>query len=124
MEDKTRFLIAEIVSSLVHDVNNSLSMLSFRIDEEEDAADNPNPETIRRLHVQLKEALGKVTEKINEISRSHLRAERDMIKPWSNQAKEKNKQEPQDSNVVWRVRGNPKSGFMLRKFAKVLPTEQ
>ena len=58
------------------------------------------------------------------LSDDYTRAERDMIKAWSNQAKEKNTAEPNDSNIIWRVRGNPKSGFMLRKFAKVIPTDQ
>ena len=58
------------------------------------------------------------------LSDDYTRAERDMIKAWSNQEKEKNTAEPNDSNIIWRVRGNPKSGFVLRKFVKVIPTDQ
>ena len=75
----------------------------------------------RNLFGNLKALKGIKSYEGVSISDDYTRAERDMIKTWSNQAKEKNNMEPNNSNIIWRVRGNPKSGFMLRKFAKAPP---
>ena len=57
------------------------------------------------------------------ISGDNTLAEGQVLKSWANQAKEKNNQEQnnqeqKDSNIIWRVRGNPKSGLILKKFNK------
>ena len=72
----------------------------------------------RKLFNNLK-ALKEV-EKYRSISISddYTIAERQLIREWAVKAKEKNQNEPQDSNMIWRVRGGPKSGLMLRRFAK------
>ena len=58
------------------------------------------------------------------ISDDYTYAERQVLKSWANQAKEKNNQEPKDSNIIWRVRGNPKSGLILKKFNKAPQSNQ
>ena len=58
------------------------------------------------------------------ISDDYTLAERQVLKSWANQAKEKNNQEPKDSNIIWRVRGNPKSGLILKKFNKAPQSNQ
>lgn len=52
------------------------------------------------------------------VSDDYTIAERTIIREWVAKAKEKNQAEPQDSKTIWRVRGSPKSGLMLRKFTK------
>ena len=44
--------------------------------------------------------------------------ERDLIRTKADEAREKNEQEPTDSNYVWRVRGTPKNGLYLKKLNK------
>ena len=51
----------------------------------------------------------------------YTRAERQMIKEYSEKAKENNNNEPQHSGYVWRVRGSPRNGLHLRKFLKQGP---
>ena len=58
------------------------------------------------------------------ISDDYTYAERQVLKSWANQAKEKNNQELKDSNIIWRVRGNPKSGLILKKFNKAPQSNQ
>ena len=58
------------------------------------------------------------------ISDDYTLAERQVLRSWANQAKEKNDQEPKDSNIIWRVRGNPKSGLILKKFYKAPQSNQ
>lgn len=43
------------------------------------------------------------------------------MKSWSDKAKQKNSQEPTDSNITWRARGNSKNGYYLKKFNKQAP---
>ena len=51
------------------------------------------------------------------ITDDHTKAERNLIKLWADKAKERNEEEPKDSNIIWRVRGTPGSGIHLKKFA-------
>ena len=48
-------------------------------------------------------------------------AERQSIKEYSDKAKDNNAKEPVDSRFVWRVRGNPKNGLIIKKFLKYRP---
>ena len=50
-------------------------------------------------------------------------SERQMIKEFANKAKEKSLLEPEGSNSVWRVRGTPKNGLVLKRYTKVKPTQ-
>ena len=45
------------------------------------------------------------------ITEDYTIIERQMIKDWSDKAKEKNKNESPDSKFAWRVRSSPKSGL-------------
>ena len=45
-------------------------------------------------------------------------AERELMKTWSEKAKEKNQEEPTDSEFIWRVRGSPKSALYLKRLRK------
>ena len=46
-------------------------------------------------------------------------SERMLIKEFHDQAKSKNKQEEEnETNIVWRVRGTPKNGLILKKLTK------
>ena len=51
-------------------------------------------------------------------------SERQMLKEFANKAKEKNSLEPENSNFVWRVRGTPKNGLVIKRFTKVKPQQQ
>ena len=50
------------------------------------------------------------------ITDDHTKAERELIKYWAIKAKERNAEEPNESNIIWRVRGSPESGICLKKF--------
>lgn len=47
------------------------------------------------------------------ISDDYTIAERPVLRSWGKKAQEKNEQEPKDSNITWRVKGNPKSGLIF-----------
>ena len=72
----------------------------------------------RKLFSNLKALKGVDKYQKVSISDDFTIAERELIKVWAKKAKEKNEVEPPDSNIIWRVRGNPKSGLILRKIAK------
>ena len=50
-------------------------------------------------------------------------SERQIIKEFTTRAKERNQNEPEDSNYVWKVRGTPKNGLILKKLMKVKPNQ-
>ena len=50
------------------------------------------------------------------ITDDHTKAERELIKSWAIKAKERNAEEPDESNIIWRMRGSPESGIYLKKF--------
>lgn len=50
------------------------------------------------------------------VTEDFTKAERNLIKVWTEKAKEKNSLEPYESNVIWRVRGSPRSTLFLKKF--------
>ena len=121
----------ELVTSLLKDTAyNASPKYIGRIGNKADGKSRPlkvvfNTEKEKRnLFANLKALKGLEKYQGISISDDYTRAERDMIKTWATQAKEKNTLEPKDSNVIWRVRGNPKSGLMLRKFAKAPSTNQ
>ena len=45
--------------------------------------------------------------------------ERKMIKEYTIKAKEKNSIEGENSDFVWKVRGTPKNGLVVKRFKKV-----
>ena len=45
-------------------------------------------------------------------------SKRSFVKKWAQKAKERNAKEPSDSNIVWRVKGNPSNGLYLKKTEK------
>ena len=45
-------------------------------------------------------------------------SERSIIKKWAQKAKERNAKKPSDSNIIWRVKGNPSNGLYLKKIEK------
>ena len=55
------------------------------------------------------------------VTHDYTLAERQQIKEFSQQAKEKNENEPLDSKYCWRVRGDPKNGLTLKKLPKSRP---
>lgn len=58
------------------------------------------------------------------ITDDRTKAERELIKSWAIKAKERNAEEPDGSNVIWRVRGSPESGIYLKKFVIKRPASQ
>ena len=44
--------------------------------------------------------------------------ERSVVKEWKKKTDERNEKELSDSNIVWKVRGSPKSGLYLKKISK------
>lgn len=77
MDDKTRHMLSEVVAGLIHDANNSLSLLSLWIDEVEDAIENPTREGLQKIHENLEKALEKFGKKIAETSAPYARADKD-----------------------------------------------
>ena len=53
------------------------------------------------------------------ITKDYTFSERQLIRQFALQAKEKNFPEPEESNYVWRVRGTPRNGLLVKKIAKV-----
>ena len=47
--------------------------------------------------------------------------ERQLIKQWSQKAKENNSKEAPDVEYVWKVRGTPKNGLRMEKILKKNP---
>ena len=58
---------------------------------------------------------GKDTYKGVSVTEDFTRNQRDIIKIWNDKAKQKTREE-QDETTVWRVRGDPKNGLYLKKF--------
>ena len=119
----------ELVTTLLKDTAyNALPKYIGRVGTKTDGKSRPlkvvfsTEKEKKNLFANLKALKGIEKYQGISISDDYTRAERDMIKTWAIQAKEKNNLEPNDSNIIWRVRGNPKSGLMLRKFAKVPST--
>ena len=52
------------------------------------------------------------------ITEDYTVAERTMLKEWRDKAKMKNDKEEAESNYIWRVRGTPKNGLMLKRFTR------
>ena len=52
------------------------------------------------------------------ITDDYTPAERQMLKEWSDKAKVKNGNEEENYKYVWRVRGTPKNGLLLKRFLK------
>ena len=52
------------------------------------------------------------------VTEDYTLSERSIIKEWAQKAKERNAKEPSDSNIIWRVKGNPSKGLYLKKTEK------
>jgi len=50
------------------------------------------------------------------VTDDYTKAERQMFKTWTDKAKEMNDKEPEESTIIWRVRGSPTNGIYLKKF--------
>ena len=55
------------------------------------------------------------------VTEDYTLAERQMLLDWREKATAKNKEEEPNSKFIWRVRGTPKNGLMLKKFLKQKP---
>ena len=58
------------------------------------------------------------------VAHDYTIAERELTKEFSEKAKERNDNEPQDSKYIWKIRGNPKNGLHLKKLLKIRPPVQ
>ena len=47
------------------------------------------------------------------VTEDYTMEERKLVKSWVDKAKQKNEEEPEDSEIVWTVRGTPKNGLRL-----------
>ena len=74
-----------------------------------------------KIIASLSNLKGQQTYKGISITEDYTIADRQLIKRWSEKAKESNANEAPDSKYVWRVRGNPKNGLILKKFLKRNP---
>ena len=52
------------------------------------------------------------------ITEDYTVSERKMIQEMREQARQKNDQEPEDSEFVYKLRGTPKNGLMIRRLKK------
>ena len=68
-----------------------------------------------RLMASLKSLKGLDDYKGISVTDDYTIQERNLIKLWSEKAKKANEDEPIDSKFIWRVRGNSKNGFGLKK---------
>lgn len=71
-----------------------------------------------RVMGNLSSLKGKEDYKGISITEDYTIEERNMIKNWTDKAIQKTNEEPAESNIVWKVRGNPKNGLWLKKFQK------
>ena len=55
------------------------------------------------------------------VTEDYTPAERQMLTDWREKAKAKNNEEESNSKFIWRVRGTPKNGLMLKRFLKQRP---
>ena len=54
------------------------------------------------------------------ITEDYTIKERELIRQYIGKAKEANSNEPVDVQTIWKVRGNPKNGLVIKKFQKKL----
>ena len=52
------------------------------------------------------------------VTEDYTISERQMIKNFTSKAKERNSAESDDTDYVWKVRGTPKNGLVLKRFKK------
>ena len=57
------------------------------------------------------------------ITNDYTLSERQMIRKFVSQAKQKSLEEPEGSKFIWKVRGTPKNGLMIKRFTKVLNSQ-
>ena len=67
---------------------------------------------------------GKEKYKGISITEDYTISERRMIKEFKTSASNKNLMEPENSNFVWKVRGTPKNGLVIKRFTKVRIPQQ
>jgi len=81
-----------------------------------------NEEERHKMLSNLTNLKGNMSYKGISITEDYTLNERKLIKEFSEQAKLKNiKEETDNSNFIWRVRGTPKNGLILKKFIKTKP---
>ena len=81
-----------------------------------------NEEERHKMLSNLTNLKGYMSYKGISITEDYTLNERKLIKEFSEQAKLKNiKEETDNSNFIWRVRGTPKNGLILKKFIKTKP---
>ena len=66
---------------------------------------------------------GKTDFKGISITEDYTISERQLIKEFRKTARDKNALELDNSNFIWKVRGNPRSGLIVKRFKKVLEGE-
>ena len=74
MDDKTRFIITEIVSGIVHDINNALSLLNLRVENVEDLVENPDQESLKKAHAELEDSVDKLSEVLKRLTHPFKRS--------------------------------------------------
>ena len=71
-----------------------------------------------KLMNNLQKLKGKNIYKVISVTDDYTISERDMIKDFVTQARQKNSNEPENSEYVWKVRGTPKNGLIIKRFKK------
>ena len=77
-----------------------------------------------RIMASLKKLKDKEEYKGVSVKDDYTIQDRNLIKQWVEKANSANAQEPTESNYVWRVRGTPKNGMILKRFLKRVPTQR
>ena len=113
------------VKSFMQTVSESVTPKSFtRIGRQENCK-RPIKVTLKNakdkeeIMINLKNLKGKDSFKGISITDDYTVSEREMIRDFTRKAKERNLAESENSNFVWRVRGTPKNGLVLKRFMKV-----
>lgn len=57
------------------------------------------------------------------VTEDYTITERNIVKEFTEKARERNNQEPEDSSYIWRVRGTPKNGLVLKRLMKKKPPQ-
>ena len=105
-------------------VNTPIKLVS-RIGRQDNSKKRPikivfnSSEDREKVMENLKNLKGKDQYKGISITEDYTISERQMIREFTSLAKEKNVNEPENSDFIWKVRGTPKNGLVLKRFMKV-----
>ena len=127
---------SEFVNNMIKDLQiGSVSIKQVdRIGQQKNERKRPikvvcnSEEDQQKVLTNMRNLKNKSSYKGISVTEDYTLNERILIKEFSEQAKIKNiQEETNNSNIIWRVRGSPKNGLIIKKFTKAnsdVPTQQ